>query len=248
MGNLTRARATAAAVLAAWAALGACRWGTGRARAAEAPSPEPAEGPELSAREVASVKDVLRRLADAITEGDASALDDLLSPTLSADERKRTVSRARGEFDRFSYLRFEFDLAGELPIDRLGSDEIEIVSVPAAYEYEARTPSADQMASKTENCFRFRCRETDGEWRIVRSDLFDQFTPLRVEPVLGLVFVGGFVGVLALFLWGWMALDAWMRFGRARYALLVLLSTPLGAGVYFFVVYLRRKFLPREEA
>ncbi len=54
------------------------------------------------------------------------------------------------------------------------------------------------------------------------------------------------VGVLALFLWGWMALDAWMRFGRG-YALLVLLSTPLGAGGYFFAVYLRRKFLPKRK-
>jgi hypothetical protein len=193
------------------------------------------------------VKHVLRRLAAAMAKGDAAGLEELLSPTLSAAQRNRTASRARREFERFSYLHFEFDLKGELPIDRLGPDEIEVVSVLAEYEYEARTPNRHLMASRTENSFRFRMARTDGQWRIVSSDLFDQFTAWGVDRVLGLIFLGGFLAVLALFLWGWMALDAWMRFGRPRYALLVLATLPVGAVFYFFVIYLRRKFLPKRK-
>lgn len=250
MGNLRKARAGVAAALVASFAVAACLSLKARAQAAEPPPPEPPAEQELSAREVAAVKDVLGRLADAMTKGDASALGELLSPTLSADERNRTISRARREFERFSYPRFEFDLGSGLldVIDRLGPDEIEIVSVPADYEYEARTPGQETMAGRGPYSFGFRLARTEGEWRIVSSDLFDQFTTLRVERVLGFVFLGGFVLVLALFLWGWMALDAWTRFGRVRYALFVLLSTPLGAAVYFLVVYLRRKFLSRGES
>jgi len=246
-GGLSRtARAGAGAALVALLALTPGPRGAAHAGDAAPPRPGPPAAKELTAREIAAVKHVLRRLAAAMAKGDASELEELLSPTLSADERNRTVSRARREFERFSYLHFEFDLKGELPIDRLGPDEIEVVSVPAEYEYEARTPSRDPMASTGPNSFRFRLARTGGEWRIVSSDIFDQFTAWGVERALGLIFLGGFALVLAVFLWGWMALDAWMRFGRG-YALLVLLSTPLGAGAYFFAVYLRRRFLPKRK-
>ncbi len=104
------------------------------------------------------------------------------------------------------------------------------------------------MASPGEDSFYFRLARSGGEWRIVRSDLFEQFTTRSVEQVLGLIFLVGFLLVLVVFFWGWMALDAWMRTGRARYALLVVFSTPLGAGLYFFAVYLRRRFVRKEEA
>ena len=67
------------------------------------------------------------------------------------------------------------------------------------------------------------------------------------EQVLGWLFLGGFVALLVTFFWGWMALDAWMRTKRLRYGLLVLISTPVGAALYFFAVYLRRRFMHREE-
>jgi hypothetical protein len=44
-----------------------------------------------------------------------------------------------------------------------------------------------------------------------------------------------------------MALDAWMRTKRLRYGVLLFLSTPVGAALYFFAVYLRRRFMSREE-
>jgi hypothetical protein len=216
------------------------------ASSGEPPPPDPYDG-ILSPAETVAVRDLLGRLASAITKGDARALGELLSPTVSPADRAGIVSLARGEFERLLYRRFEFLLEDGQPVDRLGPDEMQVVSVPADYEYESRARGPGQIADRANNAFTFRLACSDGQWFIVRSDLFDIFSAPAPEQVLRFVFLVGFLGVLLAFFWWWMALDAWMRSGRAVYGLLVLVTTPVGAFFYFFIVYLRAKFVRREE-
>ncbi|MHC5054826.1 MAG: hypothetical protein ACYTKD_08920 [Planctomycetota bacterium] len=212
----------------------------------EPPPPGPDDG-VLSPSETVAVRRLLGRLASAITKGDARALGDLLSPSVPPADRARIVSLARGEFERLSYLRFAFLLDEGQPVDRLGPDEMQVVSVPAGYEYESRARGPGQISGKGDYSFSFHLARSDGEWLIVSSDLFDIFSAPAPEQVLRYVFLIGFLGVLLAFFWLWMALDAWMRTGRAVYGLLVLVTLPVGATFYFFGVYLRRKFVRREE-
>jgi hypothetical protein len=234
VGRLTAPRSLIAAALA---------WGLSLGCALRAEAAAPSEGSALAPEEAEGVRRTLLAFARAMSEGDASSVGRLLSARMPPEERSRIISRVRGEFERFRYLRFAFDLGGAPTAERLPTGELEVM-VPAAYEYEARAQTHEHMAGTGRNSYRFRLAPEEDEWRIVSSDIFDQFTTLRVEKVLGLVFLGAFLAVLAVFLWGWMALDAWVRTGRASWALLLLLSTPVGAAVYFVAVYLRGKFLP----
>lgn len=219
----------------------AATWGWGASPAAER-APEPV----LRSQDLAAVRRLLERLASAMVAGDANALGALLSPALPQSERGRIVARARGEFARVTYPRFEFDLRGEVPAEWLAPDGMKIV-VPAEYEYESRAQGGARMASVGETAYEFRLSRVSGEWFIAGSDLFEQFAALRLEQVLGWAFLAGFAGLLAVAFWFWMALDAYFRARRPRDGLLVLASTPVGAALYFFAVYLRRKFIRRDE-
>jgi hypothetical protein len=218
--------------------------------------PDPAAGDEtagveestdepLAAEDIRGIKLLFLRLAAAMAAGDADAIGELLSPTLSADERRRIVSMARGEFERIAYRKFSFELGDDLTVDRLGPDRIEIL-VQATYEYESFAEGQSQMASDGETAYPFRLAKTDGEWRIVWSELVDQFETQRMERFLGWMFLVVFLIAIAVFFWGWMALDAWVRTGTG-YSLAVLFTPPVGALVYFFAVYLRRGFVKRGE-
>lgn len=210
----------------------------------------PGSGPDdgiLSPAETVAVRELLGRLASAIMKGDARALGELLSPTVSPVDRARIASLARGEFERLSYLRFAFLLDEGQPVDHLGPDEMQVVSVPADYEYESRSRGPGSIAGGANYSFSFHLARSDGQWLIVNSDLFDIFSAPTPEQALRFVFLVGFIGVLLVFFWLWMALDAWMRTGRAVYGLLVLVTTPVGATFYFFGVYLRARFVRREE-
>jgi hypothetical protein len=211
------------------------------------PPPPPIDDGILTQGETVVVRDLLDRLASTITNGDARALGALLSPTVSREERARIVSLARGEFERLSYLRFAFMLDAGQPVDRLGPDEMQVVSVRADYEYESRSRGPGPIAGTGDNSFSFHLARSGGHWLIVNSDLFDIFSARTPEQVLSFVFLVGFLGVLLAFFWLWMALDAWMRTGRIIYGLLVLVTLPVGATFYFFGVYLRAKFVRREE-
>ena len=201
---------------------------------------------ELSPAERSAARALLGGLASAMTRGEAAAIEPLLCPGLPAAERENILSRVKGELERFRYLRFRFDL-DEVTVHERPSEEDVVVLVPAVYEYEERSGGSGSMASSAGNSFRFRLTRRSGEWRVAGSGLFDQFTETSIERVLGLVFLVGFVALMTVFFWGWMALDALMRTGRARYALLVLASTPVGAGVYFLWVYLRRRLVPADR-
>ena len=194
------------------------------------------------------MRELLGRLALAITKGDARALGELISPAVLPEDRERILSLARGEFERLSYLRFVFLLEAGQPVDRLGPDEIQIVSVPADYEYESQSRGPGQIADVGRDAFSFHLARSNGQWLIVNSDLFNRFSAAAPEQVLSLFFLVGFLGVLLAFFWLWMALDAWMRTGRVAYGLLVLLTTPVGATFYFFGVYLRAKFVGRDAS
>lgn len=218
------------------------------ASGAEPPPPPAPDDGVLSPAETVAVRDLLGRLASTITNGDARALGELISPTVSPEDRARIVSLARGEFERLSYLHFAFMLDAGQPVDRLGANEMQVVSVRADYEYESRSRGPGPIAGTGDNSFSFHLARSDGQWLIVNSDLFDIFSARTPEQVLSFVFLVGFLGVLLAFFWLWMALDAWMRTGRAVYGLLVLVTTPVGATFYFFGVYLRAKFVRREES
>ncbi len=127
---------------------------------------------------------------------------------------------------------------------------IEIL-VPATYEYETRALGVDggqgQIAGRGETSYPFRLAKTGGEWRIVSSELFEQFATRSMEQFLGWIFLVVFLAVVAVFFWGWMTLDAYVHTGRTGYSLAVLLTPPVGALVYFFAVYLRGKSVRREE-
>ena len=200
----------------------------------------------LAAEDIRGMRLLFVRLAAAMAAGDADGIGELLSPTLSPDERRRIVSRARGEFERIAYRRFSFELDDDPTVDRLGPDRIEIL-VQATYEYESFAEGQSQMASDGETAYPFRLARTDGEWRIVWSELVDQFETQRMEQFLGWMFLVVFLIAIAVFFWGWMTLDAWVRTGRTGYSLAVLLTPPVGALVYFFAVYLRRGFVKRGE-
>jgi hypothetical protein len=204
----------------------------------------PPEGPTLSDADRTAIRSVLTRLAAAMMHADPAAIGELLSPTLRPAEKNRIIGRARGELEKVSYPRFGFDTSGEMPAEFVGPDEVKIV-VPATYEYEGRMAGGE--AGRGDMAYEFRFIRSEDGWLIAGSELFEQFTPLRFGQVLGWLFLGGFLGVLVLFFWIWMAFDAWMRTKRLRYAFLLMLSTPVGAGLYFFAVYLRRQFVPRDE-
>ena len=210
------------------------------------PPPPPEDG-VLSPAQTVAVRGLLDQLASTITSGDSRALGELLSPTVSPEDRARILSQARGEFERLSYLSFVFTLDGRQPVDRLGPDEMQVVSVLADYEYESCSRGPGQIADTGHDAFRFHLARSNGRWSIVDSDLFDRFSAPAPEQVLSFVFLLGFLGVLLAFFWLWMALDAWMRTGRAVYGLLVVATLPVGAAFYFFGVYLRAKS-PRREA
>ena len=205
---------------------------------------EPPPFVELTKDDRAQIASLLDRLAAAICSGDAGAIGELLSPSLSPSERNRIVSAARSELEKMSYPKYEFDLGGDLAAEQIGPHEIKLI-VPASYEYESRGPG--DMYDKSHNSYHFRFVKGEDGWRISGSELFKSFTSLRFEQLLGWMFLGGFVALLVAFFWGWMALDAWMRTKRLRYGLLVLISTPVGAALYFFAIYLRRRFMHREE-
>lgn len=224
--------------------------------------------------DVRAIRALFQRFAAAMTAGDADALGELLSPTLPPNERRRIVSRARGEFERMLYRRFVLEVGESPAVDRLVvrsgppvspagpkagegdeaakpvvTDRIEIL-VLATYEYET-CPSGtggggSLIAGTGETAYPFRLVKIGGEWRIVWSELIDQFETKRMERFLGWMFLTVFLAVAAVFFCGWMALDAWVRTGRAGYSLAVLFTPPVGPLVYFVAVYLRRGFVRRE--
>jgi hypothetical protein len=200
---------------------------------------------ELTEDDRAQIAALFDRLAAAMRAGDAAAIGELLSPSLSPAERSRIVSAARAEFEKTAYPKYAFELEDEFVAERVGPYEIKLI-VTASFEYEDRVPGGG-MADTDSNSYHFRLAKGEDGWGIAGSDLFNVFTALRFEQVLGWLFLGGFVALLVTFFWGWMALDAWMRTKRLRYGLLVLISTPVGAALYFFAVYLRRRFMHREE-
>jgi hypothetical protein len=206
---------------------------------------DPLGSVELTKDDRAQITSLLERLAAAMQKADAAAIGELLAPSLSSSERSRIVSAARSEFEKTTYPKYEFDTKGEFVAEEIGPYEIKVIVV-ASFEYESRVPGGG-MAGADVNSYPFRFAEGEDGWRISGSDLFEQFTALRFEQVLGWLFLSGFVALLVAFFWGWMALDAWMRFKRVRYGLLVIISTPVGAALYFFAVYLRRRFVGREE-
>ena len=123
--------------------------------------------------------------------------------------------------------------------------------MPATYEYETRALGVDggqsQSAGRGETSYPFRLAKTGGEWRIVSSELFEQFATRSMEQFLGWIFLVVFLAVVAVFFWGWMTLDAYVRTGRGGYALAVLLTPPVGPLIYFFAVYLRGRSVRVEE-
>lgn len=204
----------------------------------------PVQETGLSAEDMAATKQLFERLAAAIRLGDPNALAELLSPSLPQSERKKIVSRASKEFENIAYLRFSFDLS-DVPFERLGPDEIKVI-VPASYEYESRSRLSARMANVGETAYEFRLSKAGGKWLFSGSDLFEQFAAPWLEQVLGRIFLAGFAGILVVAFWFWMAFDAYSRTRRLRDGLLVLVSTPAGAALYFFAVYLRRKFLQKD--
>ncbi len=208
---------------------------------------EEAAPAELSRADVEAIKALLKALANAIVSGEAEAIGPLLSPSLPGEERERIVSRARGEFGRLHYIRFAFKLDGDLGPERLPDGRVHLL-VPAEYEYEDRSKGSPTMAGAAPNSYPFTLEKTEGGWGIVESDIFEQFTSLRLENVLGWIFFGAFVAVLAVFFCAWMAFDAWMHFGRPWHGILVLALTPVGPVAYFFAVYLRRRLMLRRSS
>ena len=130
------------------------------------------------------------------------------------------------------------------------TDRIEILAL-ATYEYETRPSKTSggqgQIAGTGETSYPFRLEKIDGEWRILWSELVEQFATRSMDQFLGWIFFMVFLAVIAVFFWGWMTLDAYVRTGRAGRPLAILLTPPVGALIYFFAVYLRRRFVRRGE-
>jgi hypothetical protein len=234
-----------ACAAAALLALGA---GCALAAPAVGAGPEAADagGEELSAEDLEAVRGLLDGLARAMRTGDAEALGGLLASSLPEAESRGIVSRARREFDRLVYRRFACELGPDPPCEPLAPGRVEML-VRTSYEYESRSEGGVGMAGTDRKAYRFIFERSANGWGIAGSDLFEEFTGLSFGRVFGWIFLAGFAGALVVFFWGWMAFDAWMRTGRARYGLLILVSTPVGAGFYFFAVYFRRRFHPRAR-
>jgi hypothetical protein len=236
------------AIRLACAAAALLALGAGRALAAAAggagPEARDAGGEELSAGDLEAIRGLLDGLGRAMRTGDAEALGGLLVSSLPEAERRGIVSRARREFDRLAYRRFVCELGPDPPYERLGPGRVEML-VPTSYEYESRSEGGVGMAGPGGKAYRFVFERSADGWGIAGSDLFEEFTGLSFGRIFGWIFLAGFAGALVVFFWGWMAFDAWMRTGRARYGLLLLVSTPVGAGFYFFAVYFRRRFQPK---
>jgi hypothetical protein len=207
--------------------------------------PAEASSVEISPGDEAAIRSVFDHLAAAMEASDASAIGALLSDSLSLAERGRIISWARGEFEKIYYPDYSFDISGPLGAESLGPSELRVV-VPARYEYESRVEGGG-MADHGENAYEFRLVRSGADWKIAGSDLFQQFTAVHLEKVFGWVFLGGFLLTLVVFFWGWMVMDVWMRTKRLRYGLLLILLTPVGAALYFFAFYLRKRFVPRED-
>ena len=246
MGQVTGGRLAALVVVAAlWGApLAAAGEVAGPEAASQAPDPD--EAREVPAADLGKIKGILRGLALAMVSGDAGALGKLLSPALPAEERERIVSTARGEFGRLNYVRFAFDLEGDLGAEYAGENKVGVL-VTATYEYESRDQRRVEMAGGDTNSYKVTLENTAEGWRVLASDLFKTFSSVRPGLLMGWIFLGGFVGLVTIFFCGWMAVDAWTRFGRAWYGLLVLVTPPAGPAVYFFAVYLRDRLVRREE-
>jgi len=221
--------------------MGGATWAQG-----QVVSPTP-EGKPLPSREALGM--LFRQVEISFLTGDAQRIGGLLSPTVASYSRETIQKQLKREFSSTKYSEFELDdsqitvLDG--PVTRNGYERYQVL-VPCKYTFVSLNPGIGSIAGTNEYAYSFTVETKDERWWIVDSTLFSTSGMSNSALQLGkLVFIG-FIGALITAFWMWMSYHRFKKTRSAWKGLILFLTTPLCAMVYFFRNYLQEP--PEEEA
>ena len=220
---------------------------SGAAWAQEQAVPPVQEEKSLPSRE--ALGRLLRQVEISFLNGDAARVGELLSPSVASRDRETIQKQLRREFSATKYSEFELDDSQitvlDSPVTSDGYERYQIL-VPCKYIYVTREPGIGSTAGVNEYAYSFTAETKDGQWWIVSSTLFSTSGMSNSALQLGkLVFIG-FIGALITAFWMWMSYHRFKKTRSAWKGLILFLTTPLGAVVYFLRNYLQEP--PEEEA
>jgi len=234
-------------LLCALVLLGLCRFSRAAAAAGggegERPPPDEADWVEIEA--------LLGRFGKAMTSGEPERIVELLSPTVAKEQRKRFAAAFRREFATVRWLRFRFIESPREYFDVLpaaGRVERHLAVNPVA-RYASRhlyrhlpEPSPPPPPEETVKLVQLKLERVSGRWGITECDLFPLLGHERDLPRAWAKYFWWVLGAAALVIfWFWMVIDCSIRYSRWSYSLAVLLLPGLGALVYLFVGWRRRR-------
>jgi hypothetical protein len=206
--------------------------------AARTPETKPA-ALEMTAAERAAAQTLFSRMRGAFLAQDAAACVALVTP--SVPERERIRKNLDAEFRHWRYVAFE--IVDILPDDRL-APRVCSVDVHLRYEVvDATRPAGKQDLVKNGTVFSFVLeRQDDGSFAVRRSPFFDTLGKRLGLGNLAEILLAAIAVFALLGFWIWMGFEALRARPRSRlWRTAVLLAPVVGAGVFFFAVYLPRR-------
>lgn len=206
-------------------------------------------GADVIERERASLSALFRRLETAFLNQDRDALGRLLSPRLGEAERRHLMKRQEREFDAVTYREFRIDDDGlgvlEGPITTPNVVMYHVL-VPCRYRFETKKEGLGSKVGVNDQAQRFLIEyitpaaagRTGGNWYISSSSLLDSMGLFNPALHLGTIVFTAVLASGCVIFWLLAVYYCYRRTASAKKALLLFLTTPVGAAVYFFRIML----------
>lgn len=181
---------------------------------------------------------LFRKLETAFLNQGADRIQELISPRLSESGRKSVARRLRREFESIKYTEFFLDesrsTVQEGPVVIEGAVVYRLL-VPCRYHYQSKTEGISSSVGVGDRAYRFWLEYIDGSWYVAaNSDVFQQTGVFNPAGQVGKIIFAGFFLLAVVVFWLFGVWHCYKHSGSALKALVVFMTTPIGAAVYFF--------------
>lgn len=196
----------------------------------------PGEETALSAGDRRAIGTLMRRLEAAFLNRDIEALERLLSPRLAHSAKRELLKRLSREFGALKYTEFVAADA-ELTVlegpTKVGELLMYRVLVPCHCKYETESQGIGSKVAVNDYAYHFWLDNTGGNWYVQDSSLFGGAGVYNPAMQLGRILFISFLALAAAAFWLFAVWHCYARTRSVLKAAAVLLTTPLGAVVYF---------------
>lgn len=182
---------------------------------------------EIPAQERIEMSEKISWMVDIVNNGDLKGWNLIISPTARPGLKEEIITTLAGR-------KIDF---GE-SIDSFKEVEGGRVKVKGSYSFKSGNTSIDGLS----NFFTFEMTR-DG-WLLYDTNFYKKFNSSEAFWLVGIIFGAVFIIMIPLFaFWVWMLVDAITKLTESKVAwiLVIIFAGFVGAIIYFFLVYRRRK-------